>query len=507
MLLRPPPLALRALAAWKEGQALREEQDLPRTQLATLARIRRRFGGTVLGQRQGLQSIRDLAELQQAPAHVAEDFLDLVEEVWAKNPPGLVSPHPVRYLMKTTGTSGQLKRMPYPDEAAQAHGALELAIATAYVAETGDAQVMGGHFLITAGTSVLERGPSGVALGYPTGISTDMAPWWTGDLALPTKDIRANADYHSRLEATLRQAYPKDVRVMTGVPAWVPPQLERLLEMAKAQERELAHVGELWPELRVYVWAGSPIGPYEALLRRLFGPKVRFREAYSAGEAPIAYQARQDDLGLRPLWSRCVFLLQDPSEGLDGPKLLPWEVELDRPYRLLVTTPGGVVNYHLGDLVVITQRHPLRLRFLRREVESLHLGAERAGLDQVQEAWGAACAGVGLPARPFVAEEVGPQGQARPHYRFHAELPPEALHALAEALEAALAERNPLIPGMRQAGLLGPLELVALAPGRLLEHLSRTKLFGQGKPTLLIRDPAEGLALREGALGQHRGPG
>ena len=114
---------------------------------------------------------------------------------------------------------------------------LELAVAMAFVHETGRDDILSGHFLITAGSSVIERGPSGVALGYPTGISTDMAPWWAGDLVRPSKDIRANTDYHSRLEATLQQAYDLDVRVMTGVPAWVPPQLERLMSMAAERVR------------------------------------------------------------------------------------------------------------------------------------------------------------------------------------------------------------------------------------------------------------------------------
>lgn len=505
--LRPPRLAVRALAAFQEARARRQEADPQGTQEATLAGIRRVFGGTVLGQRQALGSIRSLAELKAAPVSQAEGLQDLIELAWEKNPAGLMSPEPLRYLMKTTGTSGQTKKMPYPLQAARAHGALELAIATAFIHETGKDNLLSGHFLITAGSSVIERGPTGVALGYPTGISTDMAPWWAGDLVRPSKDIRANSDYHSRLEATLQQVYPLDIRVMTGVPAWVPPQLERLMAMAAERGHGMTTARDLWPNLSLYVWAGSPIGPYESLLRRLFGPEVAFREVYSAGEAPIAYQAREHDAGLRPFLSHTVFLLQDPAEGFDAPKLALWEAELDKPYRLLPTTPSGVVNLNLGDLVVVTQKSPLRLRFFRREVEAFHLGAERAGLDQVADAWAESCRAAGLEPGPFVAEGVAPDGTVRPYYRLHAEVPVEALPQLLMGLEKGLGDRNPLINSMRSADLLGPMELVAMAPGSLLSHLATTKLFGQGKPSVLLRDPAEGESLREAAIGRLGGPG
>lgn len=502
MKLRPPAPLVAFLAKRFHAKALAEEAAPEATQAKALARIRREFAPTRLGQQQGLAGLTSLEALKAAPVLHAEELAELVEAVWQHNPPGLVAPEAQAYLMRTTGTSGQSKRMPYPAALARANKAFETAVAMAFVAESGFSRLLGGHFLITAGPSALERGPSGVKLGYGSGISTDLAPRWAGDLVRPSAEVRHLSLYAERLAATIAQAYPLDVRAMTGVPAWVPPQLEGFLARARAEGRPVAHMGELWENLRLYVWSGAPIGPYRDKLRGLFGPQVAFREAYAAGEAPLAYQCGEDEKGLRPFLSHTVLLLQDAEAPFDAPKLTLWEAELHRPYRLLPTTPGGLVNLRLGDVVAVTQKNPLRLRFLRRESEAIHLATEKAGLEQIQAAWQNACQAQGQALGPFAAEGVGPQQGRRPHYRLFVECPLEALHPLAQAFDEGMQRANHDYAGLRQAQALGPVELVGLAPGTLQAHLTATRAFGQGKPVALLGRPEEADALMALALGR-----
>lgn len=489
--MRPPE----ALVGWVAGRLAqrwaRWEADPAAAQGEALARIRREFRDTQLGRALGWPELGGLEQLRQAPVMEAGDLAPWVEEVWARNPRGWVAPEAQTYLIRSTGTSGQSKRLTYPKALARANHHFETAVALGHVAESGHRDLLGGHLLITSGPAILERAPSGVRLGYASGIATDLAPPWSEALVRPSRAVRHLSDPAARLAATIEEAAKLDVRVMTGIPAWVPAQLEGLLARARALGQRPRHMQDLWPLLRLYVWSGAPLGPYREQLRQLFGPGVAFREVYASGEAPLAWQVEEEAVGLRPFWGHTVLMLQEAHAPLDAPKRFLWEAELNRPYRLLVTSPGGLVHMRLGDLVAVTQAHPWRLRFLRREAEALTLATERAGLDQIGAALAAALGRLGLAPGPFAIAGVGPGERARPFYQLFLELPLGAETGLAQALDVALGEANHDYQALREGGAIGPPEVVPLRPGAWGAHLAGSKAFGQGKPVGIVREEAE----------------
>src|SRR6266850_8230698 len=62
------------------------------------------------------------------------------------------------------------------------------------------------------------------------------------------------------------------------------------------------------------------------------------------------------------------------------------EVELDRPYAVALTTPGGLWSYLLGDTVRFTARDPLRLEIIGRTRHFVNAFGENVIVEEVERA-------------------------------------------------------------------------------------------------------------------------
>jgi hypothetical protein len=317
----------------------------------------------------------------------------------------------------------------------------------------------------------------------------------------PTFELLQIKDWAERLDATFAQAFDLDVRVLTGVPNFVVPLLERLQAFAAARGRPIRSARDLWPNLRLYGWSGSPIAIYARRLRELIGEGVTWWENFSATEGPVAWQHRPGEPGLM-LDLRDAFLeLQPAAAGLDGPRLGIHQAQVGETYRLLMTSWAGLFAYHLGDLVEVVGRAPYRIVFAGREAEELRLGIEHLGVRQAREALEAACRATGTSLDQFAVcpaapGDGDPPGDPAAH-QWLVDLAawPRSPEAFAAALDAALGDVNGRYAASRAIGALGPPRLSLLAPGTIARWHLRHREFGQGKFVNLhrTRDIAEQL--------------
>ena len=67
------------------------------------------------------------------------------------------------------------------------------------------------------------------------------------------------------------------------------------------------------------------------------------------------------------------------------------DVELDRPYAVVLTTPAGLWSYVLGDTVRFTARDPLRLVITGRTRHFVNAFGENVIVEEVEQALLAAC--------------------------------------------------------------------------------------------------------------------
>ncbi|MDB5096149.1 MAG: auxin-responsive promoter, partial [Cyanobacteria bacterium RYN_339] len=443
-----------------------------RTQEALLKRIVALYAPTELGRLLHLDRVHDADDFRREVPLTNADFYDpLFQRVHAENPPNAVTTETLAFLARSSRTTRAAKFIPYPHVMIKAFKQFETALAMHQMRETGNYTLLDGRLLITAGSPTVERTASGLTVGFASGIMAALAPKMAAKIVLPSRPVLEMTDWQAKIAATVDEAKNQDVRVMTGIPTWVVPILEHLLERTGKRTAR-----EVWPNLAAYYWSGCPIGVYEPRLRALFGPEVAFREVYSAAEAPVAYQWKLGEPGLVLDVERTYFefLEADPASPVPGGhrRLTLGEVEVGKAYKLVVSSLGGLCAYRLEDVIEVLALDPPLIRFLGREIEEMNLGGEKLPIRVMRDAL------AGWPVENFfVAPSEG--GKA---YQVYVEGPAMDLDAFAREVDGRLQAAHGLYANLRKHDVaLGPLVATALAAGSIQRFVGRSRQFGQGK--------------------------
>jgi len=97
--------------------------------------------------------------------------------------------------------------------------------------------------------------------------------------------------------------------LISGIPPWVQMYFERLLEVSGKSS-----VGEVFPNLELFVTGGVAFEPYRARFEELFGRKVPIVQTYPASEGFIAYQDQPDSLDLLLLLNNGIYYEFVPAD-------------------------------------------------------------------------------------------------------------------------------------------------------------------------------------------------
>jgi hypothetical protein len=261
------------------------------------------------------------------------------------------------------------------------------------------------------------------------------------------------------------------------ISVWSPTFLLELLDAAPVPALEM------WPRLQaVSMWMDGASAPYAARVAQRL-PGVTFdAKGVLATESVITVRTR----------AGCVPALTSAFLefiGADGACHLAHQLRDGERYRVVLTTPGGLYRYDIGDEFVCSRlAGPPTLRFIGRTGVVSDLVGEKLSDSFVASALAPISAGASLV----------PSAAPDPHYELWLDstAPPEA--DLAHRIEARLRE-NPQYAYARELGQLRTLEIVH-APGfaRFRAHeLARSGgRLGDAKSCALILDRAQLPAVR-----------
>lgn len=240
--------------------------------------------------------------------------------------------------------------------------------------------LLDGRLLMLGGSTALTANAAGIPVGDLSGIIAQRVPAWLRPLYEPGLDIALESDWERKLERIAERCGDADVRLVSGIPSWQLMLFERV-----CRRRDLSRVRIAWPNLGGFIHGGHAITPFLPALRNHLSRDTWLFEVYPASEAFIAVGSRawqlneQGPPALDLLCDHGVFLEFAPDEG--GKAVGPEALIDGRLYRVLVTTPAGLIRYQLGDLV--QGAGPGRVRFAGRvkarisvfgeHVEGVHL--------------------------------------------------------------------------------------------------------------------------------------
>lgn len=409
-------------------------------------------------------------------------------------------PGPCRHLALSSGTTaGPSKCLPINAPMLDHFRRAGLQSLLLYTARSGRAGIFDGRHLFLGGAAALQKltgeGDNEVWAGDLSGITAMHLPRWADTLLYePGRDVARIEDWPAKVEAIVARTLTRDIRLVAGIPGWLLVLFEMLRERALAEGRAWRDVRSVWPGLACLVHGGVPVEPYVEQLRAWLGPDVDLHEVFPASEAFIAAQDGAGGEGLRLLDNAGVFYEFVPADQIGGdgrPRTGATAVPVAGvrsgiDYALVLSNPGGLCRYLIGDVVRFISTDPPRLLYVGRtrlqlSVFGEHVLERELTLALVRACESLRCAVAHFHVAPLFA---GTTERARGAHEWWIEPAAGAVdpEALARVVDRELQRLNDDYAGKRRGhGLTAPVVRV-LPPGAFEAWLrGRGRWGGQNK--------------------------
>jgi uncharacterized FlaG/YvyC family protein len=273
--------------------------------------------------------------------------------------PNITWPGQPDYFALSSGTTGpESKRIPVTDDMLQSFRAVSMA----QVSSLNNFDLPAAFFekqILALGSSTNLKEKRSHLEGEISGINASNAPGWFSYFYKPGDEIAQIDDWDERIAAIVETAPSWDIGALAGIPSWVLMMLKAIIKHYK-----LKSIHELWPDLRVYTTGGVAFEPYRKSFSQLFEKPVFYMDTYLASEGYFAYNARPDTDAMQLALQHGIFYEFIPfdEQGFDetgkllkAPKVLTIDqVEQDKEYALIVSTPAGAFRYMIGDTIKFT---------------------------------------------------------------------------------------------------------------------------------------------------------
>jgi hypothetical protein len=496
--------ALRRLSALQVARWDRALRFVRQTQERVLLDVVEHAKATEFGRIHGFAGVRGYADFaERVPVGDYDSFSPYIDRM-RQGERNLLVPEFVRYFGNSSGSSnhGKPKFLPITERQIHFQQRAGTDLVMRYLHWSGDEGLFGGGFTLGLFPPITMREEGPVLITSNPALMNTRMPAITRPCYLPEGDILRMADYDEKLGVIAERYLDHDVRAVTGTTCWFTLLFEKVLAAARARGRRARTVSDVWPNLRVLFGGGVSAAPYLPVIRDLVGrDDVTLVDTYNATEGGV--YATTDFTGARGMLMlphRGTFFefVDLESRGTDrsSARRVPlWEVERDRPYAIVVTTPSGLYAYELGDIVRFTSVAPLRIEFMGRLAGCLSVTQELTTHVEIERAVEHAVARLRCTTRDFgAAADVGVDGTAKSRYLLFVEFQdgtePADLTTFAAAFDEGLCKVNRVYREHRhgQVAILPP-RVVALKPGGARGFLSEvTRGNVQGKFPRIIDD-------------------
>ena len=505
---------------WSSLPRLARIREQPHEVQAQLLRgLLARARGTEWGRRYGFGEKLTPADFaRRVPVSTYEQLYPELEKV-LQGQPDVLWPGRPRWFAKSSGTTNaRSKYIPVTAEALHhCHyraGRDMLALSTHFYPKE---RLLAGKTLSLGGAHAANPfRPQETAsrTGDVSAVIMAQLPSWAEQLRTPPLALALLDEWEEKIERIAAHVLRQDVRVLAGVPTWMVVLLRRVVALAGAE-----NITEVWPQLRLFLHGAVAFGPYRELFRQLIPEaRMRYLEIYNASEGYFALQDQPEGEDLLLLLDHGIYYEFLPADQWAAPDPRPVplaEVELHRPYALVISTNAGLWRYVVGDTVRFTSLVPYRVRITGRTKHFLNAFGEEVVIENAEAAVAAASQATGAAVRDFTAAPVWfatDSATSRGGHEWVVEFAPHTsspdLARFGAVLDATLCELNSDYAAKRHRSLaLAPPRLRAVPSGTFETWLARQgKLGGQHKVPRLLnsREVLEAVLQAVSPGGEHQ---
>jgi hypothetical protein len=484
-------LAAKALAKYVIAARNRQYSNPVKLQLETLQSLLGAARNTGFGKEHHFSELHSPEEYRQAvPVRDYEQFKPYLERLLLKGENNVLWPGRPLYLCKSSGTTSGVKLIPLSRESMPNHIQSARNALLSYIHDSGKASFVDGKMIFLQGSPVLDpHYPSGIPMGRLSGIVANHVPAYLQKNRMPSFAVNSVEDWESKVDAIVEETLQKDMRLISGIPAWVQMYFEKLLLRSGK-----ATIREVFPNFSLFVYGGVNFDPYRPKFRTLIGGDVPSVEVYPASEGFIAYQDSQREEGMLLVLNGGIYFEFIPTSQLfeaNPPRLNIGEVKTGQNYAILLTTNAGLWSYLIGDTVKFVSLSPPRIIVSGRISHYTSAFGEHVIAEEVERAMKKAMDVCPAEINEFtVAPQVQPV-EGLPYHEWLVEFskPPENLELFAASLDRFMQEQNIYYRDLIKGKVLRPLVLRPLSCGAFNAYMASVgKLGGQNKTPRLSND-------------------
>lgn len=384
------------------------------------------------------------------------------------------------YFAKTSGTTSGAKYIPITKESMPTHITAAKQAILCYIAETGKSKFVDGKMIFLQGSPVLEK-RNGINFGRLSGIVAHFVPKYLQRNRLPSWETNCIEDWETKVNRVVEETINQDMSIISGIPSWVQTYFEKLVEASGKT------VGNLFPNLELFIYGGLNYEPYRPKFEKLIGRPLNSIELYPASEGFFAFQDKQEDNGMLLQLDSGIFYEFVKAEEFfdDNHKVYSLEdVELHQNYVIIISTTAGLWRYNIGDTVKFTSLYPFKVVVSGRIKHFISAFGEHVIGSEVEKAMERACTEHHCSINEFtVAPQVNPT-KGLPYHEWWIEFDkkPKNITDFAKTIDQSVVEQNTYYKDLRQGNMLREVVIRDLPENSFNSYMKSVgKLGGQNK--------------------------
>jgi hypothetical protein len=371
--------------------------DPLKAQTETFAQLKALLQGSTISTQTGFNQCRSLEECRHLPVSNSESMAPLFKRVFERGAKELkvFGNSKIVGFARTSGTLGEPKDIPLNQAYMKSLDRSLARMVASHIYSMGEWEtLLTGKRILLGSRPLFGASPTGLPISDISGLIPTRTWRLLRHLYIPRYDDLWIQDWPKKVELLLEQAHGQNVVSIAGIPALAIDFTKR----AKAKYN-ITHLNHLWPNLHLYIYGGVhlSIEQKQEIHRTWFDSdqKLSFVETYFATEGALAFSFDPREGGLALNCLENLYLLRSCAN--DGSLLFAHELKEGHAYSIHVTTPGGLINYQMGDRIEVISTRPLRIRVVGRERDEISMTGEKITLQQLDLALDA----VGLNAARF----------------------------------------------------------------------------------------------------------
>jgi len=450
-----------------------------------LSKLLHRADTTVVGKKYDFKSMRNYRDFaERVPVSTYEDLEPLIADM-RKGYQNVLWPTPIKWFAKSSGTTqSKSKFIPVSEEALEnCHYKGSKDLLCLYLNNNENSKLFTGKSLRLGGSKQLYE-ENNTFFGDLSAILIDNMPLWAELSSTPSNKVSLMSEWEQKMAAIIAETRHENVTSFAGVPSWMLVLLQRVL--AETGSRDLF---EVWPELEVYFHGGVSMTPYrDQYAKMLPEPHFQYYEIYNASEGFFAIQDQNHSEDLLLMLDYGIFYEFIPMDRFGTPEAQVVgldQVELDKPYAVLITTNSGLWRYQIGDTVRFTSLSPYRVRVSGRTKQYINVFGEEVMVENAEKALAEACKRSGAEVLEYTVAPVFMEGNRKGAHEWIIEFgkPPAQMAGFAELLDQQLQAVNSDYEAKRYNNMtLDPLRVHVARPRLFYDWLKgQDKLGGQHK--------------------------